>query len=113
MSELRFESGLLTAVYFNIGPRADDRSPKLLRANFDALDWASTSGGAVERYAVPLGFERYTAADVNDNLTNSDNREAVDVGQEFGFYGAGSYIIETHDGNGGDSWFGVHGFGLL
>jgi len=113
MSELRYESGRLIAVYVDVGRRESDRSPKLLRANFDILEWASTSGSAVERYAVPLGFERVTAVDINDNLTNSDNREAVDVGQEFGFYQTAPHIIGSHEGDGGDSWFGIHAFGLL
>jgi hypothetical protein len=111
MTDLTFESGKLTAVYYNIG-RREDRTNKLMRANFDVLDWG-VSSARTDRYAVPLGIERITNEDLNDPLTPSDAREAIDVGQEFGFYQAGEFIIETHDGNGGDSFFGVHSFGLL
>ena len=113
MSELVFESGKLTAVYFNVGLRASDRTPKLLRANFDVLQWGAAPSTRTDTYIVPLGFERVTAEDINDPLTVDDNREAIDVGQEFGFYQAGEHIIETHDGNGGDSLFGIHSFGLI
>jgi hypothetical protein len=112
MADLVYESGKLTPVYYNVGLRSTDRSLKLMRAAFDVLQWASTSGGRVETYAVPLGFERVTAKDVNDPLAD-DNREAIDVGQEFGFYGTTSHVIETNDGNGGNNFFGVHSFGLL
>jgi len=113
MSELAFESGKLTAVYYNIGPRASDRTPKLLRANFDVLSWGAVPSTRVDTYILPLGFERITDEDINDQLTLSDSREAVDVGQEFGFYQAGEHIIETNDGDGSEGLFGVHSFGLL
>ena len=107
-----FQSGTLTAVYHNIGKRTADGSVKLVRANFDILDWASTPGGLVERYALPLGFEKFTNEDLNDiPIAGNDAVEAIDVGIEFGSYQP-EYII-LNGGETTESWLGLHEFGLL
>ena len=107
---LKWESGVLKQVWFNVGKR-DDGSPKLQRAPMDVLQWASVPGGAVEEYVIPLGTERVSSADVNDPLS-SDGREAVDVGQEFGFYVNDAFVIDMVSGH-GDGTFSVQFFGPI
>ena len=108
---LQFETGKLHAVYHPIG--SVNGEPRFKRANFDVLDWSATSTGIVQRYVLPLGFQRVTDSDLNDNdrVAGSD---AIDVGQEFGFYSNKFFVVEQSEGSGQeDSLFSVHSFGYL
>ncbi len=106
-----WESGRLTAVYHPAGFRTDGEL-KLKRANYDVLEWVGPGATRMSTYVVPLGSgERITHSDIND-YTN-ENRDALDVGQEFGFYQKRIAIVEPHEGNGSDSWVGLQFFGYI
>ena len=112
MASLQFESGRLTPVYHPMGTRSDGE-PRYKRANYDILDWAISATGIFDRYVVPLGIERVTGLDLNDS-DRPDGSDAIDVGQEFGFYGKTYFIVEPHEGNGSkDELFSIHAFGYL
>ena len=101
---LLFESGKLEQVFFTVG-KFDDGSPKLQRAPMDVLQWAPVQGGPVNEYIIPLGTERVSSKDIADPL-GGDDRAAVDVGQEFGFYTGKAHIIDMVSGH-GNGMFGV------
>ena len=111
MAALQFESGKLSAVYHPMG--TVNGEPRYKRANYDVLDWGVSSTAVVNRYVMPLGIDRVAALDLNDN-DRLDASDAIDVGQEFGFYGKQFFIVEPHEADGNsDTLFALHSFGYL
>jgi len=106
----QWEDGVLKAVWYQIGKRSNDDSPKLKRANFDVLNWCPPGGTTVDTFVVPLGYTRITDEDLNDQVNDMGE---IDFGQEFGFYSKQSYVIEQHEHDGSDSIFGLNGFGYV
>lgn len=106
-----WESGRLTAVYHPVGTRSDGEL-RLKRANYDVLEWQGPGATRTSTYVVPLGFERVTDSDLEDYI-HSDARDAIEVGQEFGFYQKGVAIVEPHQADGSDSWVGLQFFGHI
>ena len=110
MANAQIDTGRLTEIFHPIGI-FDNGERRYKRANYDLLEWASVAGRKMETFVVPLGFERITDADLNDFDHLSD--EAIDVGQEFGFYTGDRIIVEPHQSDGSDSWIGLQFFGYI
>ena len=113
MASLLFENGTIREVWHPMGEL--NGQPRFKKANWEVLDWASTSAGSVERYIVPVGFVRFTDADLNDIVSpRTAASDAIDVGQEFGFYSFDRFIIEENESDGKkDSFIALHSFGYL
>lgn len=99
-----FQTGRLTAIYNQVGNDAAGQ-PRYVRANFDLLEWASTSSSRRETYVVPLGIERIASEDVQV-------QNEFQLGREFGYYQIEPLVLDQHQHNGlTDNWIGLHGFG--
>lgn len=107
MAESIWEGGRLTDVWTPVGRDAGGAA-RFRRANFDILNWVSGTG-TPDTYVLPLGIERVSAADVVLKADGSGQ-----LGQEFGYYGGDSVVLETHQGDGmSDTLPALHAFGPL
>ena len=113
MSELQFESGNLTPVFYNLGPRHSDRRPRLFRAPVDLLQWGAVPATRVDTYVVPVG-NRVDSGPVGEPRASAE-REAIEVGQEFGYYDGRSIVpgMGAEDFKTNDSVWSVQFFGPI
>jgi len=113
MSELQFESGNLTQVFYNLGPRHSDRRPRLFRAPIDLLQWGAAPSTRVDTYVVTIG-NRVEAGPVGDTRAAA-GREAIEVGQEFGYYDGNVITLDMgpEDFKTNDSVWSVQFFGPI
>jgi hypothetical protein len=105
MADTIFQAGKLTAVYAPVGRRANGEL-RYRRARFDLLEWAPTGVDAAT-FILPLALTGIAADQLN--LDEPPER----YGLEFGYYTVESIVLEQYQGDGSDSWKGLHTFGPI